>query len=119
MPEINTKTCVRQLPCNLTEDEVRLRGIDLAHANTQYADTKDEAKSKAKAYKDRLEKIYETIHDLKDAVRNGVEVRPVECDVLLDHYAGMVTITRRDTGDIVESRRMTPAESQGRLDLDK
>lgn len=108
---------VRCLPCPLTEEEQRLRGIELANHNAEYADTEAEKKQVTKDYGDKLKRINERIHELKDAVQTRVEVRDIECDVSIDRYLGKVTITRADTGEIVEVRPMTPGEAQGEMDL--
>lgn len=110
---------VRKLPCQLTPDEVRLRGIDLANSNTAYADLEDEKKRVVRDMGERLKAINSTIHELKDAVRHGVEVREVDCDVTIDRYLGKATITRTDSGEVVEVRPLTPREAQGEMDFEE
>ena len=122
MPDTNngvtTKQAVRTLPCKLSDDEIRLRGIDLAHANTEFAETKEAQKEAAKNFRDALDRINDRIHELKNAVSNGVEIRDVDVEFKIDAYLGGVTITRLDTGEVVEKRQATSAELQGVFDFE-
>lgn len=112
---LKTRKSVKALPCKLSDDEVRLRGIDLAEAAKEHIDLQDAKKVTAKVFKDRIDAINKKIFELKDAVRNAVEVREIECELQYDYYMGKVTIVRMDSGEIIEVRAMTPKETQGDL----
>ena len=113
------KQATRKLPCILSNDEVRLRGIDLANANKLYADTKAEKKEVNRVLTEKLNATNERIHELKDAVRNGVEVRPVEVEIVVDNYLGKIKVTRLDTGETIIDRMLQPDDSkQMELDLE-
>lgn len=115
MEAIKQRTATKKLPCQLTEDEVRLRGIALADAAKEHIDLQDAKKESAKEFKDKIDRVNAVICDLKDVVRNAVEVRDVDVEYRYDNYLGNVTVTRKDTGEVVEKRMMTPKESQGEL----
>jgi hypothetical protein len=105
----------RHLPVNLSDDEVRVRGIELANLAKRHIDLQDEKKSTAKAYKDQIDAVNSQIIELKDVVRNAVEIRAVECERRYDTYLGRVTTVRKDTGDVIEVRMMNASEMQGDL----
>lgn len=117
MQETTIKKSLRKLPVRLSDDEVRLRGIDLANAVKDHLDLDEERKRVAKEYKERMEAIDESIRELKDQTRNAVEVRLVEVELVIDNYMGSVKITRTDTGEIVEQRMMNAEEQQGKFDF--
>ena len=63
------------LPVKLTEDEMRIRGINLASLENQYEDTTTEAKSIAKSFKDSLERLRIEILALTKQLNSGSEYR--------------------------------------------
>lgn len=117
MKQTTIKKSTRKLPCLLTDDEVRLRGIDLANANKEYADTKAEKTRIDRELNDKLKDTNERIHELKDAVRNGVEVRPVEVEIYVDRYLGKIRVTRMDTAEIIIDR-LIQQDDYKQLELD-
>lgn len=115
MEALKTRTRVQPLPCKLDDNEVRLRGIELAEAAKRHIDLQDEKKESAKNFKAQIDATNRDIARLKDSVRHAVEVRDIECELQYDFYMGKVTVVRKDSGEVIEVRAMTPTEAQGDL----
>ena len=102
----------RSLRCALTQEEILERADRASHLlvdkQAKEADI-DAAKKQAKADIDRLEA--ECIA-LMGQVRDKAAYRQVVCDELHDYRTWKVTITRRDTGEVVDTRAMTLAERE-------
>lgn len=73
------------------------------------------AKVTAKAAK---EPITARIGELKAQVTTKKEHRLVDCEESKDFKRNMVEVVRIDTGEVVDSRPMTPDERQEELDVD-
>lgn len=112
-----TRRTTRELPCKLTDDEVRTRGIDLARATSEHLAIQENKKAAAKGFKDELDTVNTRIYKLKNMVQHGVEIRDVSVECRIDAHLGVITFTRSDTGDIVEKRPATFAELQGEFDF--
>lgn len=110
----NTRTVqsTRSLRCPLTSEEILERADRAAHLlvdiDAKEADL-DSAKKQAKADIERLEAEHRA---LSGQIRDRAEYRNVVCDELHDYRTWKVTITRRDTGEVVDERAMTLAERE-------
>lgn len=103
---------VKNLPCKLTESELKDFGRRLAvkceDINAEESRQKDH-KSEMKA---RLDGMESERAQLAIVVRRQEEQRDVECDETFDYEAGKVFITRNDTGEEIRNRPMTTEERQ-------
>lgn len=111
------KVVTRNLPCRLTEDELRQRGDALAevvqelHAEEQrQADVKAQMKARVTELEAKQTRFAITISRKE-------EYRDIECDVFGDPERGVVELVRRDSGEVVETRPMTEDERQRALPL--
>jgi hypothetical protein len=100
------------LPVKLTNDELRIKGNDLASEIEKQRDNKERAKSCAESFKDDRLRIELAILRLKDEILQKVEMRDVEVEESRDYVAKVVYITRCDTGEIIHRRTMTVEELQ-------
>lgn len=113
MPEeIKTRT----LPCKLTPeelDDIARRCIHIDAEIDRLTDHKNSVQMEANA------KIKTLKSDKKEFNRNylsGYEEREVEVNNRPDYLAGIMHIVRADTGEIVETRRLTSEEQQMKLE---
>jgi len=121
--DTHTKTVqtTRNVRCTLTDAEVLERADRASHIILEI-DAKqasiDNAKKQAKADIDALEAEHRA---MMGHVRDKAEYRDVPCDAVFDFRDYTVTISRRDTGEVLDRRAMTIAEreeAQERLELE-
>lgn len=105
------KTETRSLMCRLTDDEQRVRGVELADAQKRLAELTEEKR----AVGDRIKDTQATIDRLAETVKHRQEERPVTCTMTPDYGADSMTIRRTDTGEIVAVRQLTHNERQPEL----
>jgi hypothetical protein len=111
------KTAQRLVTCPLTEEEQREKGHLLAACCVQQTEIEKEKSDVMKQFKERLDAVALDIAKHTKALRNGTEVRQITVQELYDYHDGTVTITRKDTGELIEKRDMTADERQIGLDL--
>lgn len=104
------------LPCKLTEKDKAVAAEELATAIQQGESLELERKSALGDLKKRKDNLLERIHNLTIKVKDGIEMRPVECELKLNHTKLTATLIRPDTGEEVETREMTLEEKQMSLD---
>lgn len=107
----------RELPVQLTEMELRDIGRTTALQVGNLATVQAEKKSSASHFKAQEEEINNDIGRLAAMTRNGYEIREVECEVSMDYGDREVTVTRTDTGEVVQRRQMTREEVQTHLNF--
>jgi hypothetical protein len=102
----------RALKVDLTEEEFRERSIHLARTLDKVEDLETEKKSVADRYKSRISELLSGLSSYRAAIRDGWEMRDVECDEMMDYENGIVKIVRTDTLEVVDERPITDAERQ-------
>ena len=103
------------LPVELTPDEVRAKGVELAARVDEMYAIDVERKEAAAAIRERRADVEAQVIELKGEVRSGREYREVECRLEPDFQAGVMQIVRVDTGEFVRSRPLSPDERQPAL----
>jgi len=106
------------LPCPMTPEEHRLKGIALANANQEKARIEAEKKLANEGFKERLSAIDSRIGELRHEVISGCEHRPTEVREVRRYQTHMVDTIRLDTGETIRSRPMTVSERQEVLEFD-
>ena len=97
----------RELPCELTDDEVAQRAERMAKAIEAKDAREAKAKEVAKAYKRQVDELAAEVRLLADAVRTRVEMRDVLCVVKVQRD-GSALVVRTDTGDVIEVHNAGP-----------
>ena len=102
-----------ELPCDLTEDEMRCKVQQVAAALAE-TDTVESAKADAdKEFKRQLQELNERMRRLGKHVREKSEIRMVICTVEFNvPQIGVKRVTRKDTGELVREVPMTDEERQ-------
>lgn len=109
----------RDLPVKLTQDELAGVAKDIGRLNRERVKMEGEAKASAAQWKDRISGLDAQIADLADLADSGQRALPVACEERHDYRRGEVQVVRLDTGELLESRPMTPAERQATLPLEQ
>ena len=100
------------LPCKLTTEQKAESADQLATAIQQAESLELERKSVMGNFKSRKEFLIERIHNLTTHVKDGIEMRSVDCTLSLNYSKLKATLTRNDTNQIIEERPMTEEEKQ-------
>src|SRR3972149_385804 len=107
----------RQLSCQLTREEVEERARESAQLLERRDQFEDELKSAQKSGKARLTEMEAELRRLATEVRDRAVLRLTQCERRLDYDAGTVSEVRGDTGEVIQTRKMTDDEKQRELDL--
>ncbi len=108
----------KELRCYLTEAETVGYAKKAAVLVERIEDQENEKKMTAKQYAAEISALQDELFGLSRKVRNGFEVRPVECEEIMDFEKKEVLIVRLDTFEPIESRKMTSKELQKPLFVD-
>lgn len=110
------KKIMQELLCDLTPEELLLRGQALSAAAEDYARVEGDKKSAMAGFKEQLDDLRMSIARLSGVIRAKAEARLVECAVEY-HSPVQATkrITRLDTGEFVRDEPMTALECQSHL----
>ncbi len=110
-------TITLDLPCKLTEEEIRTKGSEQADAVGELSRQEAEKKDTVKELNIGLKSTRKRINELAQSVRTGVEIRAVECRVV--PVGDEMHTERLDTHETVDRRPMSEYErreaAQGRL----
>jgi hypothetical protein len=102
----------KKLPVLLTEDELRERGDALAESVEKTAALAEEKKAQDAEINGKIKLSKEITRKLSRIIASKTEDREVECEITKDFERGTVTVHRCDTGEVVETRAMSPEERQ-------
>ena len=111
--------CKEYLKYTFTEAEQREHAMKLARANRELAQLELRKKEVVSALKAQAETQNAEISRLSEFINNGYEYRDVECFISYNvPEAGLKTIIRRDTGDVVRELKMDDFDKQEEFPLD-
>jgi len=102
----------KPMPVKLTDAEVLKYGRDAARAVADRTRIEAEFDSVKADYKSKIGEQTAIIGKLSPRIHSGIETRDVECEEVRNWTKGTVTVTRMDTGEVVESRPMREDEKQ-------
>ena len=116
---IVTKKDRHYLMCKLTPEEISQASDDLARHLDEHEAVENELAALKSQFKGKLELAQANINTKKRLVRDKREMRYVDVEVVSDYTECTIRITRLDTGEIVEDRKMTGDEKQLKIEFDK
>jgi DNA segregation ATPase FtsK/SpoIIIE-like protein len=102
----------RILKCELTQAELLTMGQELADAHSEHESITNELESIKAEFKGKIQAEEGKIGSLSAKIRAGYEHRQVKCATVKDWKSKTVTVTRLDTGAIIENRPMNQEELQ-------
>lgn len=96
----------RHLPCPLTDkrklemlDEVAVSVRERERLNDHLKSFTANTKKIIAGHEEKIKKITTDVHQ-------GIEMKPVICTKTIDYVGGRITITRDDTGEVLEDRAL-------------
>ena len=112
-PVTKTETATREyLKYQFTEPELKNLAMDMAQATLQANEAEEQKKAAMAGFKDTIEKHQLTARAASRFIANGYEMRNIDCVKVIDYKNDNVTITRKDTGEEVENRKIHDSERQ-------
>lgn len=109
---VKRKTVQRTLRCDLTHEEQRIKGLEMAEALSSMRDVEKAKADANKGYDEDIKSHKGRAAGLAQILRQGWETRGVECELVLDYQTSKVLVRRKDTKETVEERAMTEEERQ-------
>lgn len=106
------RTYTKWLRCELTDDESRQAAKRLAERMEDKERKEAELDSVKNQFKGEISRIDADITAAKNLVRDGYEMRDVQVEEVRDFDTETVTLTRMDTFETIEERRMRGEELQ-------
>ncbi len=110
--DVRIEKITRNLPCRLTDVELKDFGRRLAVKCEDIAAEESRQKDQKSEMKARLDGMESERATLAIVVRRQEEQRDVECEETFDYELGKVTVTRTDTGEEIRVRPMSNEERQ-------
>lgn len=105
-----TKNRKKAVSCPLTDAEIADAAQELVKARDEIAEKKKELADFKAEHKEEVSLIEARESQFAGMVRDKVAIRDLECEEVYDYQKEQYTATRKDTGEVVEDRAMTPAE---------
>jgi hypothetical protein len=106
----------RSLMVGLSEDEVSTCAKELARVTAAQAELEDEKKAATSGFKNRIDRCVADCRALAQKVTTRRELRDIDCEWQPSRDGKMI-LTRMDTGEIIDTRKMTEEEHQQSLPL--
>lgn len=111
-----TKKVAEYLKYQFSEEETRENGKSLARKNQELTELELKKKQLTSDLKAEAESCTAAAAKLARWVNDEYDFRMVDCEVVLDSpEAGIKTMVRLDTGEVVKSEKMTADELQQAL----
>ena len=115
--KLMTRKVTKALPVYLTDEQVLQYGRDVARAHADRERISGEFDSVKADYKGKISEQDAIIGKLSPRIHSGIETRDVECVEVKNWTKLTVSVTRQDTGEVIESRPMREDEKQAELTL--
>jgi hypothetical protein len=109
--ERGMKTVMRKVLVRLNDEQLARKGVEIGNVQVLV----EAKKAEVAVLNDEKRKLEGYRSALGHALKSGVEELDVECERIEDITAKEIRIVRRDNGEVVEARTMTPGELQGEL----
>ncbi len=116
--KIATKQQTEYLKRMLSTEEVALAANDLAKLLDDSQALESQLVSVKADFKAKLEKCEADVRLKQRLVRDKYEYCYIDCDVEYNYSTLMRKITRKDTSEVVEERKMSMSEKQMSMDFD-
>jgi len=108
----------KNLKVELTYDELLAAGEELAKSLDIINDLDTELESIKKNFKSKITEETARVEQNQGKVRNKWDYREVDCEETTDKKTKTVKTVRLDTAEVIDSRKMTYNELQGKLFAD-
>lgn len=115
MEDVFKTTKVKSLPVNLTTEEIDQFGRENARQVEALMNAEEAKKAAMKEHKEIVEGFKCRVRHLTGCVNSGIEWREIPIYETMDRRSGMVRVYRTDTGDQIDTRKMSDDEKQMRF----
>ena len=109
----------KYLKYKFSVEEKRAASEELARSINEKEAAESELKSIKSQFDSRKKMAEEAISKYAQQISTGYEYRQVDVEIIKDFTLGTVTVWRMDTDEIVETRRMTGADRQMKIDTNE
>lgn len=106
------RNVVLELRCDLTLEEQRLKGVQLAEQEHQVAEIENKMKLANEIANKQIKDLTTALSKNTQEIRQGWELRQVKCQMAYDYQRATVVTLRIDTGEVVDERAMNQDERQ-------
>jgi len=113
------KPVLVKLPCKNVPDDERKKGVEVARLVDEIEAVDAEKALTVEGFKDKKAEMWLRMSTLRDHIRQGYEMRMVECLETYSYEDGTVTTVRLDNQEIHEKREMTDQERQLAMTFDE
>ena len=104
---------IRTLPCVLTDEERKEKARELARHHIEIGRLSDEKKAVVDEYKHKLSAHEAKVGEFSTQIHAGFESREIQCWWEMNTPTlGQKTLYRSDTGELVETDKMTAEDMQ-------
>ena len=111
-----TEYCQEFVKYELSEEEKRELASIMAMKLLEVDDIEAQKKSVMTTFKERIEAAQYSARTAAQQIKDGYEMRDVECRVEKDFIRGTIRYVRTDTFEEVRSKKMSQEEKQMHLD---
>jgi hypothetical protein len=102
----------KDLSCSLTRDQLLMKGARRAQLDADMGAHESHADDVKAELKAKEAKIRAEAHLVSLQIRTQSEIRQVPCTRFADYETNKMFETRDDTGEVVDTRALTPEERQ-------
>lgn len=107
---MHVKLVHKELPVDLSDEEVAKRARELARRQMSFLRLKSDHKTAKREWRDKLKHAEGVIDDLARGIEDATEDQMVETREEYTVSNGMIVITRTDTGDQIGIRKASDEE---------
>lgn len=100
-----------------SQDELDAVREEFANSQIKLEELKEKKSEVAKEYNEKIKSAESSQRATRWNIKNGGENKFVDCEEIPNYATGQIEYFSVATGEVVDSRRMTPAERQVRLDV--
>jgi len=108
---------IERLPCKLTNDELRVKGEELARLISNMSEVELAKKAKTAEFNGRIGDLQEKQDALSHEINQKAEVREVKCEEEFNWETNVVETIRTDTGAVIHTRIIRPEERQRKMEV--
>ena len=116
-----TKFDIKQELCkySFSEEEKKEFSVNMANKISEFHEVTDQKKAVMSDFKSKLDALSAEINTMARKVKDGYEMRYMDCEIRKDYDKKIVSYVRVDNDEVVRTRIMTEEDMQLKLNDDK
>lgn len=108
---------VETLECRLSNEELNRLKVNIVDIELSLERLHKKHEEEKRRFEEACNDYSNTIAAMRATVRAGIEKRDVECVQVSDFKTKKLSVSRRDTGEVLRSRNLRVEELQAELEL--